>query len=80
MKAGEPYTDAGLARQTCCHCQERKAERQWSVALCANGRKRVWVAVCTPCDIAFNEHTLRFIRHPQADRLMTQYREQHASA
>lgn len=68
-----PYTDAGLRRMPCAHCQDRKATEQWSVSVCATGNQRLWVPVCTECDIEFNRDTLAFIRHPEADALMTEY-------
>lgn len=67
------YKDA--TRVKCVHCRKRQAAHQWSVAVCANNRRRVWVAVCTPCDVAFNAHTLRWINHPKADELIAAYRE-----
>lgn len=73
----EPYSDDHLHRVPCCRCGA-PAAHQWSVTVCANARRRIWVAVCTPCDIAFNRHTLEFIGHPDADALMARYEAERA--
>lgn len=43
--------------------------------VCANNRRRVEVAICEECDLEFNRHTLRFINHPDADRLIAEYKD-----
>lgn len=68
-----PYTDAGLCRVSCVRCPDRRASHQWSVQLCANGRRRIWVALCDDCDVLLNRTTLDFIRHPDADALIAAY-------
>ena len=58
----------------CAHCDAPETAHRWSVAACANGRKKVEPELCTPCDIALNELVLRFIRHPEAEELIAAYR------
>jgi len=72
----KPYEQ--LSRVMCCHCGKRPADQQWSITLCANKRRIVWVAVCNPCDIEFNDRALEFINHPHRERLMKDYREKMA--
>lgn len=69
----KPYAVSTLHRMACAHCRTRPASARWSVAICANNRRRVEVAICEECDLEFNRHTLAFINHPDADELMAQY-------
>ncbi len=66
-----PYTRAGLARVPCAHCGEPSAH-QWNLTACAIG-KGGWFGVCTPCDIELNRMVLRFLRHPDAEKLIATY-------
>jgi hypothetical protein len=75
INRSKPYTRIGLGRLLCCHCEERRATEQWSVQVCANNGKKIWVGVCTPCDEEFNAETLRWIKHPHAEQLINRYRE-----
>jgi NAD-dependent SIR2 family protein deacetylase len=72
----KPYAD--LSRMACAHCRASAASHNWSVTVCANGRRRIEVPVCEECDVEFNRHTLEFINHPAADELLARYREQMA--
>lgn len=58
----------------CAHCGTEETAHRWSVSACANAREEVEPELCTPCDIALNELVLRFINHPEVDRLMAAYR------
>lgn len=70
-----PYTETGLRRVHCVHCRERRATFQWSLAVCANDRRKIHVPVCIECDIEFNRASLAFIHHPDIDAMMARYAE-----
>ncbi len=61
----------------CAHCGERATET-WRLRPCAIGRWRTF-PMCTACDIELNEIALRFVRHPDADKLLAEYRERKAA-
>ena len=65
----KPYTEAAIRRLPCVRCG-RVSSYQWRA--CADGN--VWRPLCARCDVAMNAVVLRFMRHPQADRLMAKYR------
>lgn len=69
-----PYTEAGLKRVKCIRCY-RKAEQQWSVQVCANNRRRVWLPLCNECDIQNNAQTLAFFKFPKWWQLIEKYRD-----
>lgn len=61
----------------CRHCEKRKAAHSWSTRPCAIGR---WLKIplCTKCDVKLNAYVVRFIRRPDADTLITNYRRRTA--
>lgn len=73
--ATRSYTQLALREALCVACRERRAAHQWTVNVCATGNRKEFVAVCTPCDIAFNDQTLAFINHPRREKLMADYRK-----
>lgn len=66
----EAYTEIGIRRKRCPRCGE-VAVHQWQA--CANGR--YYVPICLECDIAINEMVLRFLRIPDCERLIAEYRK-----
>lgn len=63
-----------MAKRLCQHCRKRPAPiHSWTLKPCALGRKfTMWL--CTRCDIAMNQHVLKFSRHPRAKSLIKKYR------
>lgn len=68
MSRKRPYTEAGLRRLTCFRCP-RPATTQWQV--CADGN--TYRPLCERCDRALNALVLRWMKHPDADRLIAWY-------
>jgi len=58
----------------CQHCRRRKAGPTWTLQLCAMGRRKLKLALCTVCDVALNAMVLRFARHSRTKSLMRAYR------
>jgi hypothetical protein len=65
----KPYTEAGIRRVPCSRCAAPSVH-QWQV--CANGNR--WLGVCIACDIELNAVALEFMRVPDAERLLAEYR------
>lgn len=66
----KPYTAIGIRRLPCFRCGE-PARFQWNV--CADGN--LFRPLCAACDIALNELVLRWMDHPDLDRLLAAYEE-----
>ena len=71
----KPYTQVGIRRLPCFRCN-RPAEYQWQI--CADGN--VWRPLCVRCDIAMNDCVLRFMRDPDREEKMREYRKRVAPA
>lgn len=65
-----PYTAIGIERIPCFRCGE-PAHQQWQV--CADGN--LYRPLCVKCDIELNVTVLLWMRHPDAERLIAEYRE-----
>jgi hypothetical protein len=64
----KPYTAIGIRRLKCFRCGAR-AEFQWQV--CADGNQ--YRPLCRDCDVGLNALVLRWMRHPEAERLTAAY-------
>lgn len=64
-----PYTEIGVRRLKCFRCGKR-ATQQWTI--CADGNQ--YRPLCNSCDVELNDVVLEFMRHPDRDRLMAEYR------
>lgn len=61
---------------TCSHCGSpiaRGHAAQWTIRLCALGRRKRVFYLCTPCDIAINRHMLIAMGHPKVNVTMERY-------
>lgn len=65
----DPYTAAGIDRLPCIRCQTKAAVHQWQV--CADGNR--WRPLCLDCDILLNRVVLKFMEHPDAERVASEY-------
>jgi len=66
----KPYTQIGIRRIPCSRCGEPSAH-QWQV--CALGRE--FKGLCEECDYELNALVLAFITHPEAEKLLREYRK-----
>jgi NAD-dependent SIR2 family protein deacetylase len=64
----EPYTVIGISRLRCIRCGA-PAKFQWSI--CADGNNHR--PLCLDCDVALNRMVLVWMRHPNAEKLATEY-------
>jgi hypothetical protein len=64
----KPYTVIGIRRIPCCRCG-KPSHASWQI--CADGNQ--YRGVCEKCDIALNELVLRFMKIPNAKKLMEKY-------
>lgn len=64
------YTEAELAGVPCARCGAPSTQ-QW--AICANGNR--WLGCCSECDVRLNRLALEFMRVPEVETLLRQYRE-----
>jgi len=65
-----PYTETGIKRVPCARCGE-KSHAQWNI--CALGGS--FCGICKSCDVALNALVLNFIKHPQKQSILKQYKE-----
>ena len=63
-----PYTDIGVRRLKCIRCG-KPARFQWQI--CAD--KNNYRPLCVACDVALNSIVLRWMRHPEATKLVEVY-------
>lgn len=66
----KPYTEAGICRLPCFRCGNRPAKYQWQV--CAD--RRLFRPLCAACDVLLNVMVLRWMRDPEADRKIAEYK------
>jgi hypothetical protein len=66
----KPYTEIGIRRVPCARCGKPSAF-QWNI--CALGKR--FNGLCADCDVALNAMVLRWIRWPQAGRIICAYRQ-----
>jgi hypothetical protein len=66
-----PYTQIGIRRLPCFRFEVcgNMAEYQWNV--CADGN--LYRPLCAQCDVALNAMVLRWMLHPDAQRLIEDY-------
>lgn len=62
------YSDRSIQAVPCARCKKPSAH-QWQV--CANGNR--WQGICLKCDVALNTVVLKFMRHPNASKLIRKY-------
>lgn len=67
-RRAKPYTAIGIRRLRCIRCNS-VAKYQWSI--CADGNNHR--PLCATCDVALNLLVLKWMRHPEADRLVREY-------
>ena len=66
----EPYTAIGIKRLPCFRCG-KPATQQWQI--CSDGNLNR--PMCDDCDIELNELVLRFMRDPDANKKIKEYKE-----
>lgn len=59
----------------CAHCQAPKATFKWALQACANKRRHNKFVLCRPCDVELNRTVLQFFQHPNADKLIANYKK-----
>lgn len=64
-----PYTDKGIQRVACARCG-KPSSAQWNI--CAIGPQ--FLPMCKACDIDINRLVLQWIKHPDATKLLAQYK------
>jgi NAD-dependent SIR2 family protein deacetylase len=63
------YTETGIKRLRCIRCGA-KATAQWQI--CSDGNN--YRPICDECDLLLNHLVLVFMRHPQPERLISEYK------
>lgn len=64
-----PYTERGISRVPCFRCGAPSIH-QWQI--CSDGNQ--YRGLCQDCDVKLNALVLKFMRDPQAQIKMQQYR------
>ena len=64
-----PYTEIGIKRLKCFRCGE-KASYQWQI--CSDGN--IFRPLCTKCDIEMNEIVLKFMKFPNWQEKINNYK------
>lgn len=70
IKRKKPFTEAGILRKKCIRC-DGKAFFQWQI--CSDDNN--WRPLCKKCDIALQKVVLKFMKHPECDRLVEEYKQ-----
>ena len=65
----KPYTAIGIKRLKCFRCNA-KAEYQWQI--CSD--ERIYRPLCGKCDIELNELVLKFMKFPDWEEKLKQYK------
>lgn len=66
----KPYTAIGIRRVPCARCGA-PSNHQWNVCADFNSFR----AICWPCDIEMNRMVLNFMRFPNVDQMVADYKE-----
>jgi len=67
-KRNTPYTAIGIVKLKCIRCG-RPAKYQWQI--CSDGNN--YRPLCGNCDAAINRLVLRWMKHPNASKLISEY-------